>query len=300
VRSLVVLLALVGACGESREHATHEVPARYRDVRASAGHVAHVGKVECSACHDADFHAPAPELCATCHASVATPLHRAASAPTCRQCHDFGTGTRAPQASCAQCHTETHGDQPCVQCHAPHASATAMPACTDCHAEQQTLHGGVRGCRDCHRMHETVQRANESCARCHTAKTAATSTGHPACTGCHAPHDFATSQVAACTSCHAGQPMLGHERCTQCHDPHDDAPKPCASCHRDQVKHPTPCITCHPVHDASLAATRAKARPCDSCHLVPHHATARCLDCHTPHAGRPQPSATLCATCHAG
>src|SRR5690349_16604088 len=84
----LVIVALV-ACGGRRERPAEHVPAEYHDVAASAGHLAHVGKVACAECHgERGFAKPPTELCAQCHAKT-TPLHHDAG-PTCQDCHAFG------------------------------------------------------------------------------------------------------------------------------------------------------------------------------------------------------------------
>src|SRR3569832_916836 len=73
---IVVIAVCLAACAAPRDAEPREhVPATYHDVQASAGHVAHVGKVACAQCHGEDgFAPPPPEVCASCHAKT-TPLH---------------------------------------------------------------------------------------------------------------------------------------------------------------------------------------------------------------------------------
>src|SRR5690242_2336894 len=107
IRAAVVAIGIVaGACRGTPPTAPEQVPAAYLAVRASAGHVAHVGKITCAACHgDTGFAAPPAALCARCHASMITPLHPGGNAPSCRDCHAFGAAPAIAdaRASCMRC-----------------------------------------------------------------------------------------------------------------------------------------------------------------------------------------------------
>lgn len=278
MRLHIAVLAIIGtlvACGNTPSGTPEQVPAAYRVVSHSVGHVAHVGKVECGECHgERGFAPPGAEVCTRCHVTVATPLHPLPTgAPTCLDCHGFGASSPAPVASdpaktdkvsitpaaCMRCHERDqgtrhavgiHAEQPCVNCHRPHGTPSLQPrACTDCHAEQQTQHAGLRGCVDCHSVHEPARGADRRCLDCHTKQPAprhitdsALTTGHTACTGCHQPHRFGKAEVAACTTCHKDQPVLAprkHAACISCHDPHKDAPRACTTCHDKHPGHPS-------------------------------------------------------------
>jgi hypothetical protein len=314
-RALVVAV-LAWSCGGTRALAPPEqVPASYQAVAASAGHVAHVGKVACEDCHDEAFHAPSPTTCLRCHTDKPTSaLHPRGGGPGCLDCHAFRNETKP---SCLDCHTKPqpgvpaiglHSDQPCGDCHRAHDTPALAPrTCTECHAANATAHAGKRGCLDCHRMHEPLQAPAAECARCHASLSGprqiggtAITTGHTRCTQCHAPHDFTAVKVKPCATCHADQPVLAPDKhtCQTCHAPHDDAPKPCTACHAKSANHASgSCLGCHPPHDRSLPIGK-RAADCASCHPTLHHATAPCLDCHTPHTGKPTFTATACAKCH--
>ncbi|HEU0029189.1 MAG TPA: hypothetical protein VFQ53_01065 [Kofleriaceae bacterium] len=342
---IVCLLLVLAACGRERQAEPEHVPARWREVRASTGHEKHIGKVACVECHAQGFEPPGLDVCTRCHEQTSTLHHNDATAqtPTCTECHDFAART-ATAWSCMSCHDRrqgsvaavgAHADQPCAECHQPHQSpATVTRACTECHADKQTQHAGLRGCRDCHAVHEDThvtlasidpahpaQGAASRCEQCHAAQPGklrvdahALTTGHPACTSCHAPHSARGFAARPCAECHANQPVLAATRhaCTGCHAPHAPGPaKPCTSCHREQVAHPNPtksprgaCLGCHPVHDRQLVAMAAAPNgasglACTTCHAMPSHATATCRDCHAPHAGKPALTVGLCASCHA-
>ena len=302
------------------------VPAKYRDVRTSAGHKAHLGKLECGDCHDDTFAKPPADLCTRCHAKT-TPLHppdptASEHAPTCTDCHSFTKET--PAWSCMSCHDRdrghakavgTHSDEDCSKCHQPHATpATTARTCTSCHNAGETQHAGLHGCLDCHSVHENKRTTLASidpkrvpprgCESCHAKQPGklhvddrALTTGHVDCTSCHKPHKF---DPRPCADCHKDTQMIASPKhtCIGCHDQHVGADaRACSTCHREQVKHPKTdkgeCVGCHRPHEPRAT--------CESCHGAnkSHHATAKCLDCHVPHEGKPQPSAAFCSKCHA-
>lgn len=302
-RGRLALAALIGmavaaafvACGD--RHATartpEQVPASYRDVRLSAGHQAHLGKVACIECHGRVFEKPPLTVCASCHA-VATPLHppdptATVPAPQCVDCHPFGAEKREPWG-CIRCHAKdqgrvaaigAHADQACGDCHRPHqAPATLARACTDCHAAEQTSHAGLHGCRDCHDVHEGRSRATLAMAI--SAPPAGTPAPDARCEACHAgQHGKLAVDARALTT--------GHTACTTCHQPHQFTPRACATCHTDRpviaaAKHT--CIGCHDQHRAGAV------RPCATCHQehvvhpdATHAAAGACVGCHPPHDG---------------
>ena len=328
--AVAVAAVVVVGCGGTAPAAPEQVPAEYLAVRASAGHLAHVGKVACAACHGPTGFAPPPKnLCAQCHAAKLTPLHPGANAPSCRDCHSFGpvpvlaAGAVADARSpCMHCHDRpqgamhavgAHSDQPCGNCHRAHQAPSLAPQpCTKCHAAQETKHAGARGCLDCHDVHEAKLAADQRCEHCHATEPAklhvdahAITVGHRACTRlCHQPHKFGALEVVPCATCHRNKLVLAqavHAQCTSCHSPHADAPRACESCHHEVVAHPAStagkCLGCHPIHSGVLAKN-AKAVACETCHKTETHATAHCLDCHTPHGGKPASTAATCGRCH--
>ena len=63
----VVLVAIAAGCASRDRRAPDQVPVTYRDVRDSAGHGAHLGKVPCADCHgDRAFTPPSAGLCERC------------------------------------------------------------------------------------------------------------------------------------------------------------------------------------------------------------------------------------------
>jgi hypothetical protein len=331
--ALLVLMLASGAsmisCFEARKPRPPEnVPASYRDVRESAGHAAHLGKVTCEKCHGESGFAPPPqELCASCHAKT-TPLHHpdptsAKGAPKCQDCHAFGKDDSHTPWNCMRCHDKAqnhvaaigaHSDENCADCHNPHDSpGTKERACTECHTEQQTKHAGTHGCRDCHGVHEPTRRsalptlasidhvvrpasADARCEACHTTQTGklhvdehALSTGHAACTTCHQPHKFAPK---ACNQCHQNQPIIAASKhtCTACHDQHDGGTaRACKTCHAEQVAHPN-----------ALHSTEGSCVGChpphDKAHLAKadHHQAVACTTCHA----QPSHAKAQCLDCH--
>ena len=223
-------------------------------VRASAGHVAHVGKIACAACHGRSGFAPPPPR----SARAAMP-RRDAAAP----------GSHAPdcQAATASAPTGDHAHElhalPRGRRAVSTPSARTRPPCGDCHRAHRTPSLDPKPCTSATPssrpstparrlprlppMHECRGRAAATAARCHTnpagrtrsASTDARSRRSSQCTGCHVPHDSArrrssrARRVIARARARAG----AHARCTDCHSPHDDAPSACTSCHHEDVKH---------------------------------------------------------------
>jgi hypothetical protein len=328
----LAMVAVVGAlvsCGPPARPPTERVPASYRDVRESAGHTKHLGKVACVECHGPlGFEQPPATVCASCHAKT-TPLHHddptaGTRAPHCTDCHAFGKDKTVEPWNCMRCHAQpqnhiaavgAHSDEKCSDCHQPHASpATSPRQCTDCHADRETKHAGLRGCLDCHSMHEPTRAMGQvvtlgastapihagaiaGCARCHATQPGklhvdnhALSVGHIACTTCHIPHDF---KPRACTDCHGNQPMIAPQKhsCIGCHDQHDAGrARACATCHAQKVPHPN--------------ATKAVEGNCVGCHpphdrghlaQADHHAAVACATCHNQH---PSHAKAQCLDCH--
>lgn len=313
--ALTAAAIAIASCGHGVERAPEHVPARWRVVRSSAGHLAHLGTIACAECHARGFTPPPLDVCTRCHVEATWLHHNDATlqAPTCADCHDFaGNRARTPW-DCMRCHGKdqgrvaavgAHADQPCSECHRAHAwPPTARRACLECHPDRDTRHAGLRGCRDCHTVHEASRITLASidagaapsgaaalCERCHAAQPGklrvdahALTTGHPECTSCHVPHSARGVAPRACTDCHRNQPVLAASKhtCAGCHDPHGGAVKPCTTCHKEQVAHPNP--------------TRSPLGACTGCH-PPHD---RLLAMATAPAAAPRGSPGLaCATCH--
>ena len=47
----LVVLAIAAGCASRDHRAPEQVPVTYRDVRGSAGHASHLGKIPCADCH---------------------------------------------------------------------------------------------------------------------------------------------------------------------------------------------------------------------------------------------------------
>ena len=63
----VAVAALASGCAGRDHQPPDRVPVAYRDVRDSAGHAAHLGKVACADCHGDDgFERPPAGLCERC------------------------------------------------------------------------------------------------------------------------------------------------------------------------------------------------------------------------------------------
>jgi hypothetical protein len=300
-----------------------QVPARWKQVKGSVGHRAHLaaGDVKCRDCHlfDANgFVAPGTRPCSTCHAEKQAFVHGSAlarAATDCFSCHDFGGDPGIKPWACARCHAPaagakvTHFDQDCAHCHRPHDQPSLLPrACRDCHQDvggaTGVRHGarlvaGASTCLDCHEAHDQSIQASRRCQSCHVVQ--AKQGQHEQCITCHEPHRFGKREVRTCTSCHGQKRLLGpHRDCKTCHDPHDASPAAaaarCQSCHAKQkMAHPndgktTDCLGCHPAHpdDEQLAQLGPKsALACTSCHpQAPSDTLA--------HAGN-----VPCRTCHA-
>jgi hypothetical protein len=293
---------LVALLARPRTATPVQVPARWKQVKDSRGHRAHLaaGDVKCRDCHlfDANgFVAPGTTPCATCHAEKqafvhASPLARAST--DCFSCHDFGGDPNIEPWACARCHQEptgpgvAHFDQDCKNCHRPHEQPSLSPRrCQDCHKDiggaEGIRHGarvvaGATTCLDCHESHDQSIQASRRCQSCHVVQ--AKQGQHERCVQCHEPHRFDKKEVRACTSCHKDQPLLGpHKDCKTCHDPHDASPAAaaarCQTCHaQKKMAHPndgkvTDCLGCHPAHPdekqrAQLGPKSALA--CTSCH----------------------------------
>ncbi|HEU4727788.1 MAG TPA: hypothetical protein VFT22_07870 [Kofleriaceae bacterium] len=325
---LAMTAVLAMACGRPRDRTPERVPARWRVVRLTPGHLVHAGKIACTECHLRDFTPPPRDVCARCHEETSWLHHADATlqTPTCTGCHDFGSTPPRATWACLRCHAwdqgpvraiGAHADQPCADCHQVHHwPPTSRRACLECHPDRQTQHAGLRGCSDCHQVHEASRVTLASidprypagrgalCERCHAAQPGklhvdahALTTGHPDCTSCHVPHSPRGVAPRACRDCHASLPVLAASKhtCAGCHDPHGGGIKPCATCHQEPVQHPAPtksplgsCVGCHPPHDRLLAAIAAAPQ-------APRGALG--LGCPTCHR-QPTHATARCLDCH--
>jgi len=174
------------------------VQARFREVRDSPGHTAHLGlpDVSCESCHvevDAGLSRPTALVCVHCHEDVPPAIHPQAEvgtvgaegaswdhAPSCQGCHRFTDYRDYGPNECMRCHLLPHGATPaivqhagtdCTLCHRAHAEPSLLNAsCLDCHQRHPTDHGDVEspaGCITCHRAHETAEMASSRCNACH-------------------------------------------------------------------------------------------------------------------------------------
>ena len=296
-------------------------------------HEAHAGR------HGALLKGEQTQLCAECHADVATiPAELEAHAPVaageCVSCHDphrgphdFGLAGEGMEL-CAACHEDTTGlaaneelnqhmpfaEGECLMCHSPHA--------------------GVDGAN-------LLMDTGELCAACHDLDDEDLQASHLGvpmielnCSNCHTPHatpsDFLVHEFAH-------EPFAGGS-CDMCHDDSaddptallSDAPDLCYACHEDvveAVEEPVSvhapaeggmCLECHTPHasprgglvrglarDTCLAChedIRERAEKSVSSHL--QHDQGNCAACHEPHASQ-QPQLmraaglAACMECHA-
>lgn len=293
------------------------VQARYRAVRESPGHAAHVGvtDIECSSCHDpgdGGLAVPTAESCMQCHAEMAT-LHAGArlevsgddaaswdAVPSCLGCHRFTEDHAYEPLDCMRCHVQSHGDTveivqhsttQCTGCHRPHESPALVAAdCTECHEPHPTAHGAVEspdGCLTCHRSHDLTELASDRCDDCHSSggdatrvsETSATFRGHDSCGTCHGS-TVGAGPIRPCRSCHTGRHALAERAVPQ----HAD----CTSCHRPHAARASASGSCNRCH-----------RDVRSDHPV---AAGQCLSCHAAHPTDPAAIAdgvaATCTSCH--
>lgn len=343
--ALLALLALLGAAGvvaiyitardaQPRSKVPRDVPARWQDVRTSAGHQDHLAleDVGCADCHgQGQYGVPSPDLCASCHDNR-DHVHGATAAARapgdtpgdCLGCHAFGDDEAVSTQGCARCHDgdpapalDHHGGEDCRTCHNIHKPEPLVPTCAGCHDELARRHGDAdpddpKSCLTCHDPHEDTGNAADRCAECHAtneprvAAATALRNGHDACVGCHQNHDFVAAAAAACTSCHEDKPLMAvraiaHRACESCHPPHDvaNAEDRCEGCHKRIESH-------HPTTAPDGGRLGGAPRDCVDCH-PPHprdsvavRPVAACAKCHGAsssaafHAG-----GVTCADCHA-
>ncbi|MBH23472.1 MAG: hypothetical protein CMH57_03200 [Myxococcales bacterium] len=284
---------------------TSYVPAQFKRLRDSPGHVNHGdANVPCRACHNLDgeeIRGPKQDACVGCHEGIETEIHEAARGqgnPGCQSCHLFTPGEANPAKSCLGCHSEVadakgepprigaHAGVACLTCHRQHETAAPTPgdcATSGCHDAVTSRHGDREGagqCLQCHAVHEGAGRASQKCAACHSKSAHVTTLvpdsaifegGHDACTSCHSDHAFDKAAVKGCTDgCHTNVRSSvakgAHTACASCHAPHN-------------VK----------------TATRSCSK--GGCHAeVKHeHPQRQCTACHQPHSGD---VARPCAGCH--
>jgi len=275
----------------------------------------------CDACHAPHgsanpgfVTAPAPELCAACHA-VDAGLQAA---------HD---GFALDSANCLDCHNPHISEQPKLvraRLHPPFAEKS----CDLCHAKGPNGEAALSGdmasvCSACHEKvgesaglaHQHPPFAAGECGACHGVHAAdydkmLKAEGGALCTGCHA--DVRTQMDLA-----VQHRPFADGQCLDCHRPHASAftalkNKPaetfCLACHADleqQIKNGQPhapvvsgeCTACHQPHAGATASllTVSKENLCGSCHdasageMTAAHsgfavAAADCQNCHEAHA----------------
>ncbi len=291
-----------------------QVPAPFKSLRESPGHVEHIAdhKVKCSECHDLaehGFEVPAEDLCKRCHTDRVSTIHvgspLAASAVDCQSCHTFTLDRSIQPHNCVRCHEQpqgeakavvTHATARCVDCHNPHATPSLVPrTCESCHEDRTEVHHaskapGAQLCLDCHGVHDDKTEADKRCRTCHTSDKAltkkaaiprtATFKGHDKCVKCHEPHQFTAPGAKKCKSCHDDTPVLA----------------------RGPKAHKA-CDTCHRTHDVSPDDAEAR---CERCHkkVKPTHPpddkTGKCLGCHPVHGDSLLAGtfAMACESCH--
>jgi hypothetical protein len=319
--------AVQGGPGPHRDctscHAPHGPPLAPVAERCQSCHASEHAKFagsaheSCARCHaDHVFDAKAAAArCTECHAEpkAAGASHATGACLDCHAPHQKGTG-KAGQ--CATCHAEIkpkvakHAD--CSGCHSPHAGkAQAFQRCESCHAAEvkntatwpaTSPHAPGR-CNQCHTPHAENQRV--PCQQCHAAQATPAHLGkHPACVGCHMPHQAAPAATSGwwqnCASCHkaegaaAAKGAPAHQACENCHANPGREPTQCTVCHKNmpaiglhRSKSHDKCASCHAEHGTE-PPLRAK---CESCHKDKrnHFADApRCQSCH-PFAGDDPP-----------
>jgi predicted CXXCH cytochrome family protein len=269
-------------------------------------------------------------LCGVCHGDQMKEwdslevVHAPMAKGRCDACHAAHTGhdgliSDRVDRVCGQCHdigpsmTSKHGGidlnrANCVDCHNPHASATAgllNPVMHPPFADAE--------CASCHReeagrlQRELAEEPPALCANCHEDY----SQGGPAVT-VHAPVE--SGECTACHSAHAAveEHLLrarGPALCSDCHELDVTG----VSVHRPVAD--ADCLTCHPAHRAEgdELTVRQGSDLCFECHtdlaerfkvqLVHAPVDEDCGHCHTSHAAD-QPHllkselGDLCAGCH--
>jgi DmsE family decaheme c-type cytochrome len=273
-------------------------------VYAASGNKQAVAPTKAAAQNPADY--VGSEVCATCHADVATKfannphsklalLHGGTGA-TCESCHGGG-----------KAHVEGGGDVTKIKQLGKMTSAQVSETCLGCHAGahpnfSRSPHGkaGV-GCTSCHSVHTGDPEAKllkasqpSLCFGCHADVKPAFSMpfhhkvneGLVKCSDCHDVHGvFGANNVKStadqnmiCTKCHAetrGPWVFEHaavkgEGCTGCHTPHGSQnPRLLNVANINQL-----CNQCHsPVAASTIhgaGAGSADRPPCINCHTMIH------------------------------
>lgn len=306
------------------------------------------GHERCTTCHAShDFTRATVKRCQACHAQRALASDRVGAHAACTSCHDRH-GVAASAATCRRCHERVEpshgrGGEDCLGCHPPHAGGSARTvavlACSSCHAEVATSdrarHGGAR-CADCHRPHAfTLTGGASFCLGCHATRTGsrpaiAVGNAHRECARCHGDDPHAPQAPPPCATCHVAQGSTvprGHATCVACHEPHGatlrgraatctgchadrttgphrDIEGGCARCHRPhgpgRVASPPPCASCHERAALPLLHASSGHQLCNSCHrshAPPASDRASCLRCHQELRDH-QPDAASCTACH--
>lgn len=161
------------------------VQARFREIRRSPGHTAHVGvpDVDCESCHeevDGGLSRPTGVVCVRCHADTPPAIHPQARIgtvsaeetswdhpPSCQGCHRFTEDRDYGPNDCMRCHLLPHATRAaivehattkCTLCHRPHAEPSLVIAdCLDCHRRHARTGGDApspEGCLRCHGAHD--------------------------------------------------------------------------------------------------------------------------------------------------
>lgn len=263
--ALAALAAIVAVASWEQQERTSPGP-----LHASHRGVAELGGSNgCALCHGDGSPAGMAAACGECHAAIR------ADVASGRGLHG-ALGERTAR-SCAQCHSEHHGD--------------ALALVAD-HAFRRAGASGRSGYR-----HEHV--AGFGLDGRH---------GELGCEACHALADRASlargerrflGLEQRCTSCHedAHEGRLGND-CARCHGQVEPFARPPGFLHRsfllDGAHAEVACASCHEPDGASavarlLEAPPEAARSCADCHQDPHRAGGRAL---------PIADARDCARCH--
>ena len=173
-------------------------------------------------------------------------------------------GSAHGQLGCIDCHTDLSGAE------LPHAEDLASADCATCHEDQ----------------------AKEHAAGPHRGWVKDPSSPSGACVSCHGHHDVLRTGDAASPT-HKSQ---ASRLCGRCH------PEPVANLSRSP--HGTPatapaagCLDCHRTHAwVSPITPRTQVETCGACH--PAQSTAHSRSLHGRAAGRGDPLAPGCRTCH--
>ncbi len=177
------------------------IQARFRNVRESPGHAAHVSLpgLSCLSCHEetpGGLSRPTALVCVRCHEHAPPAIHPQAWAgaadaehaswdhpPGCQGCHRFTQDRDYGPRDCMRCHLLRHAAVPaivqhaattCTLCHHPHrAPSLETTTCLACHGRHATAHGEVpspEGCLTCHRVHDSPQAVTRRCTECHATR----------------------------------------------------------------------------------------------------------------------------------